>query len=112
MKHAHTDSAIYAIYDENFDDASLKTSPFDITSTVTFNPRHITPRITNQSGLFTVHPDPENVYEHDGLCKWIIKNECKTDIRVMLRSYKINYSTLFPSIEGVAKLLKSNYGLV
>lgn len=105
-------SVIYVINDlYELDSAPLDKTPFESQSTVLFRPKHITRRIAAQSGLFTVHSSPENPYKHDQLSKWVIKSDCLIDMRVMLKNYHVNRATMFPSLDGIAELLKDEYGL-
>jgi hypothetical protein len=64
---ALVDSAIYVIKDHHeIVKASLDQSPFEIKIPSIFHPRHSTPRITAQSGLFTVHPEPTKPFDIEG----------------------------------------------
>ena len=106
------DVAIYGLEDEyHLDKVSLETSPFDVKTTTIFEPHHTTSRIAAQSGLFTVHPNPENVFRHKDLCKWIIKNKCVLEISLMVSNYGINDATVFPELDGIARCIKYKYGL-
>lgn len=107
-----SDSAIYVIGDHyKLDRPPTDESPFDITSTAVFWPRHTTPRITAQSGLFTVHPDPDKHFEYEGLHKWTISSECKIYIDVMLHRYGISPASMFPGLDGISDSLIRRYGL-
>lgn len=103
----HCDSAIYVI--ENRYDLTLEAidkSPFEISETSTYTPQHITPRITAQSGLFTVHPDPKIPYDDKYLTKWVIQKNCISSLGVMCGTYGIDHATMFPGLDGIAKQLK------
>ncbi|NQT74192.1 MAG: FRG domain-containing protein [Chloroflexi bacterium] len=107
-----SDSAIYVIRNQYaFGQAPLDQSPFRIETTTVFHPRHVTPRITAQSGLFTVHNELESPFECEGLEKWIIKEECKIDIAIMLLRYGIEPASMFPGLDGIADSLVADYGL-
>lgn len=107
-----SDSAIYVIGNRlELRRAPVDQSPFDLDIPTIFNPRHITPRITAQSALFTVHPVPEEPFICEGLEKWIIGVECGIEIFVMLRTYGITQASLFPGLDGIAKSLIDSYGL-
>ncbi len=105
-------AAIYVLEDEySMDEPDFDESPLNIESPVIFKPHHITPRITAQFGIFTVHPEPECEFESNKITKWIINNDCIFKLDVMLRRYGINELSMFPSIVGVANHVKHSYGL-
>lgn len=107
-----SDSAIYVIHDRlKLGRALLDKSPFEIKAPTVFHPRHITPRITAQSGLFTVHAELENPFSCEGLEKWILKKECKTKLEITLSRYGIEVATMFPGLGGIADSIVNNYGL-
>jgi|SRR5208283_45208 hypothetical protein len=65
-----SDSAIYVIKDRlKLGVVPLDKSPFEIKEPTVFHPRHITPRITAQSGLFTVHTELEQPFSCEGMEK-------------------------------------------
>ena len=107
-----SDSAIYVISDHyELGRAPLDQSPFELDKTTVFHPRHTTPRISAQSGLFTVHSELEQPFFCDGLEKWIIKEKYCIEIEVMLSRYGITPASLFPGLDGIAESLIRRYGL-
>ena len=107
-----SDAAIYVIREQHkLLRAPIDQSPFKMEETTIFHPRHATPRITAQSGLFTVHPELEQPFNCDGLEKWILKKECIVEIAGMLRQYGISHASMFPGMEGVTALIREDYGL-
>lgn len=71
-----------------------------------YRPPYITSRIQNQSGLFTIHNNPEEVFTHEKMKKVIIPKEVKRDIKRTLFKYGINQRMIYPGLEGIAKDLK------
>ncbi len=78
-----------------------------------FNP---TPRMTAQSGIFTLHSDPwSDMVDCAGkafpskdldvkkLIRWTVKSRDKMDIVLDLERLAINSRTLFPDVEGLAR---------
>jgi hypothetical protein len=108
-----TDSAIYVIVERsNIKQAKLNESPFEINEPCKFISRHITPRIPAQSGLFTVHNEPQKPFSCERMEKWIIKLKVKKDIEVMLIRYGIDYSSMFPGLDGLAFTIAKGFGLI
>ena len=107
------DAAVYVLEDENeIDEVNIKHSPFSVKKISTFRPYHTTPIITSQSGLFTVHPIPVRKFSHKKLHKWIIKSDCIPDVGTMLGTYGVTYASVFPGLDGVAKGVIIDFGLL
>jgi hypothetical protein len=106
------DSAIYVVEDYySLGRPPEDLSPFDIDTTMIFEPKHTTPRIFAQSGLFTTHPVPDKPFECEGMHKWTINNDAKSEIIVMLRLYGINPASMFPGLDGITQALTNVFGL-
>jgi hypothetical protein len=109
---SRSDSAIYVISDHyKLGHAPLNKSPFEIKEPTVFYPRHVTSRITAQSGLFTVHTELEQPFMCEGLEKWILKEECKIKMKLVLSRYGIEHAAMFPGLDGIANSIADSYGL-
>jgi hypothetical protein len=109
-----SDCAIYVVDDHyKLDCTPLDKSPFELEKAAVFHPRHITPRITAQLGLFTVHPESqlEQPFYCEGMEKWIIAQECRIEIKLMLIRYGITAASLFPGLDGITESLRDDYWL-
>ena len=97
-----SDSAVYAL--KGLTALSLRTNPdpFEFAGNGKFIPDRVTPRITTQLGIFTIHSKPENEFISDKLDKLIIPNKIRENLKNMLDTYGINRATLFPDLEGLA----------
>ena len=67
-----------------------------------FIPWHISPRITNQGGLFTIHPKPYEQFESDEMEKLVIPNRLRTTLKRTLNKYGVDRFSLFPSLDGLS----------
>ena len=70
-------------------------------------PKHINPRITAQSGLFTYHPNPDKPFINTNkklLEKIIIinKNDFRRKLKKMLYHYGTHEASIFPGLESAA----------
>jgi hypothetical protein len=95
------DSAIYVLKDMKF----LNTkgiNPFEVTEVSKFIPPHITTRITAQSGLFTIHPDPSKPFVSASVGKLIIKEDFRQKLKKILYRYGMHRAALFPGLDGIA----------
>ena len=79
-------------------------SPFTIGEIMLLRPPHITPRITVQKGLFTVHPVPSPpLDEWSGtLIKVIVPENKRVSIRMKLEELGVDRGALFPDLDGIA----------
>lgn len=70
-------------------------------------------RLDNQFGHFTIHKNPsipfEDICTKSRLTKYIIPKELKKDILLFLNQYGINYLSIYPDLEGLAKHLSWYY---
>ena len=82
-------------------------NPFEIEKTEVFRPTSISERVFNQGSIFTVHKTPFiNLTEENCngiLQKWVVKKEFKKELQLKLNQLGINYSTIFPDLDGLAK---------
>jgi hypothetical protein len=67
-----------------------------------FYPPHLTPRITVQRGLFTIHQTPDQPWQPLELQKWVIPSDACLGIKIALSRAGINRASLFPDLDGIA----------
>ena len=104
---ATTDSAIYVYssskYPVSSDDETK--SPFEYQEQRKFIPAHITNRIIAQSGLFTVHPNPDTPLRGKNVSKLFIPNRARKDLKSILFKFNIHQFSLFPGLDGLSEHL-------
>ena len=96
------DSVIYAYQNKSYIDVEEHTDPFRYREVGKFIPRHISPRITNQGGLFTIHPKPYETFESGEMEKIIIPNSIRSMLKQTLNRYGVDRFALFPNLDGLA----------
>lgn len=69
---------------------------------VSYFPPHVTPRITVQRALFTVHKVPDRAWNSESLRKWVIPSDACLHIKLALNRAGINRASLFPDPDGIA----------
>jgi hypothetical protein len=74
-------------------------SPFEIRSVVRYDPSHLSPRIIQQSGCFTAHP--EGCPVEGRIIKVFIVGEPRAKIRRDVITMGVHRDSLFPDLEGV-----------
>ncbi len=97
-----TDGVIYAFHNESYITVERHPNPFQYKKVGKFIPRHITPRITTQGGLFTIHPNPYEPFESTDMVKIILPTKVQTEIKRTLNRYGVNQFSLFPGLDGLA----------
>lgn len=100
------DSAIYAYRNDSYISVDEHPDPFKYREVGKFIPRHITPRITTQGGLFTVHPNPYERFESKDMDKIIIPNAIRSELKETLNKYGVNRFALFPGLDGLAAYIE------
>ena len=102
-KPGNQDSLIYAFDLPTYIRTDLLLDPFKRDRVGKFIPRHITPRITAQSGVFTIHPKPAEPFNSNNIDRIIIKRAFRKNLKHMLYRYGIHRASMFPGTDGLAK---------
>jgi hypothetical protein len=92
---------IYAYQNQSYIDVEEYPEPFRYREVGKFIPRHISPRITNQGGLFTIHPRPYEEFEADNTEKIILPKEIRLSLKKTLNRYGVDRFALFPSLDNL-----------
>src|SRR5262245_38664721 len=79
-------------------------SPFQIENVVRYDASHLSPRITQQSGCFTVHP--ENLPVEGRVIKVYIADEARAEIRRSVIALGTHRASLFPDLDGISYHIK------
>lgn len=84
--------------------------PFNIlNSTILYEPKFISQRIVAQSGLFSIHPNPNEAIKDERIHKIIISKHIKANLGIALETMGIHPGNLFPGLEGTSKHIKWLY---
>jgi hypothetical protein len=95
-------SVIYAYQNKSYIDVEEYPEPFRYREVGKFIPRHISPRITNQGGLFTIHPKPYEPFESQDMEKIVIPQSIRRSLKRTLNKYGVDRFSLFPSLDGLS----------
>lgn len=79
--------------------------PIGLDAPITVQLPHVTRRIAAQAGVFTISADPFVPMDLAGLIKRVFPARLKSEILDRIESMGINRSSLFPSVDGVARYL-------
>jgi hypothetical protein len=97
------DSAIYAYRSNQSLLIQKHQNPFEVDRVARVVPNHTTLRITVQSGLFTVHPNPVEPFTDAAIDKFVILAHQRKGIKKTLNRVGIDTSSMFPDIDGIAR---------
>lgn len=100
------DSLLYAYQNNRHINPENEPDPFAVERVSRFVPSHITPRITAQVGLFTIHPNPRDPFESKEVTRGIIKREFRKKLKKTLYKYGIHRASLFPGLDGLCDHIK------
>ena len=100
------DSVIYAYHSHSYIDVEDYPDPLRYHKIGIFIPKHITPRITTQGGLFTIHPKPHEPFESEEMEKIVIPNSSRLDLRRTINKYGVDRFALFPGLDGLAAYIE------
>jgi hypothetical protein len=96
-------SVIYAYKIRKYLNLELNPDPFKVDNISIFIPKHITQRITVQSGLFTIHPNPTEPMDSTDLVKYIVPHDFRRELKFILYRYGITKASLFPGLDSLAE---------
>jgi hypothetical protein len=103
------DPIIYGICDVPDLSSDEEKDPFSATRVVVYRAPHIAPRIPAQSSVFTLHPNPTERFAPEQLRLWQINRTACMSIKRALDACAINYSTIFPDLDGLARYIGWRY---
>jgi hypothetical protein len=99
---SETDGVIYAFHNESYIPVDRHPDPFQYRKVGKFIPRPITPGITTQGGLFTIHPNPYEPFDSTDMDKIILPARIQMELKRTLSRYGVNRFALFPGLDGLA----------
>ena len=107
-EHSEVDAAVWCYKHGSFE-ASQEVDPFEIDTIHLYDPPHISSRITAQRGCFTAHPitAPDEWPGH--LVKAVIPSASRKKIRRHIRTLGVDWASLFPEADAVARELRARY---
>jgi len=81
-----------------------KCGPLKIRKVERYIPRIVTPRLRAQSGIFTVHPKPQNIFHPPGsVTNLRIPWRYRKSLKASLFRHGIHEAALFPDLDGLAR---------
>ncbi len=108
---ADTDRLIYCIKYSTYihEVEAISTSPFENKTLGRFSPPLLFDRLKSQRGLFTIHPNPREIFYKPTMKVLRIPNALVKDFRKKLFKYGIDHWHIFPDFEGLGQQLRWQY---
>jgi FRG domain len=106
------DGEFFALYaKKKIRSSKLESSPFEITRPEKYFPKHVSPRIRAQEGLFVVCsqveiPLDQYLREDWRIERFIIPADRKSNLKYELFRLGVHSSTVFPDIDGLAARIR------
>jgi len=97
------DSLIYCYKNNKYINTEKLADPFKRETVGKFIPTHVTQRITAQTGLFTIHPNPFIEFESNNISTITIKESFRKELKKNLYTYGIHRAMVYPSLDGLSK---------
>jgi FRG domain len=97
------DSAIFAYRSNRHLQIQKHPDPFQLDRVARVVPNHTTLRITVQSGLFTILPNPATPFADSEIDKFVIPASQRRPIKKTLDKLGINTASMFPDLDGIAQ---------
>ncbi|MBK8099835.1 MAG: FRG domain-containing protein [Planctomycetes bacterium] len=109
-----TDGCVIAHYSEKRPLDSPAGSPFNRKGVCRLRPGSVTPRISRQGGIFTLHGPPDVdlakvLPRNDHLEKIIVRGKAKRKIAQQLSHWGVNRLALFPDLDGLSTHLNWSF---
>lgn len=117
--HDHHDGVFWMLDPEGWwEEFTIKNQQYRDNTLAAFFPEHLNSRLVAQEGCFLSFPLPKNQrpikplsqrarsYRVDNILYVVIPSTAKSDLRRELNLLGINYRSLFPSLDGVAKSIR------
>lgn len=109
--------AIYAVHFCEYIDTEDTKNPLDCSEHGFFYPPHISERVSGQSGLFSIQPDPTKEFQkgfektNEEIEKIVFSSEVAKEIQDALYFLGVRQGNLFPDLDGFALDLKTQFGI-
>lgn len=87
-------------------DLSKAKDPFSVEKVSKILPYHVTPRLSAQEGLFTIHPDPAKAYDSQTLMRLEIADKLRQNLKISLEKFGIHAASMFRDLDSLAKKIR------
>ncbi|MGP0073395.1 MAG: FRG domain-containing protein [Bryobacteraceae bacterium] len=85
---------------------ALPKSPLKINEAIRYIPRIVTPRLRAQSGVFSAHPNPREVFAPKGLVRVRVPYHERKELKASLFRHGVHEAAMFPDMDGLACHIK------
>jgi hypothetical protein len=101
-----TDGLLYCLRSKTAIDPASIPDPLSVKKVQLVIPPHVTPRLTAQQGVFTVHPNPASPYTDPDVSMIALAGKAKPEVRGALNALGVHAASLFPDLDGLSAHLR------
>lgn len=91
------------VVDDVMDTGHIGGHPLEVDRVMQFISPRIAPRIAAQDSVFTIHPDPIEVFDAAEMVKAVISSDAKEAFRIFLYRFGMSRKLIFPGLDGIAR---------
>lgn len=102
---SESDAAVY-VHDKQTFHREESINIEKLKEVVAFFPSHVSPRLSAQSSMFTVHPLDGQAFSDESLLKVVIPASTKRKLMAKLVKFGIHQGSMFPDLDGLSKYLR------
>jgi hypothetical protein len=100
------DGALYCLHAPDLINPAMQPDPWAVKQPNLVLPAHVTPRLSAQSGLFSIHPVPNSPLMLAPDMKLVVPRNLKPALLEALAQYGVQNSSMFPELDGLCAHLK------
>lgn len=101
-----SDGTLYCLHAPNLINPAARPDPWSVEEPSLVLPAYVTPRLSVQSGLFTIHPIPSSPLVLGNDTKLVIPRDLKPTLLEALAQYGVHSGSMFPELDGLCAHLK------
>ncbi|WIT14313.1 FRG domain-containing protein [Paucibacter sediminis] len=99
------DGALYCLHAPELLNPGVDTDPWNVARPTLVLPAHVTPRLSAQAGLFSIHPNPTDPLLLNDDMKLIVRADAKHALLEALAQYGVHAGSMFPDLDGLCAQL-------
>ena len=97
----NTDGAVYMLPPKQLKNLDGHPEPYELTEVSAVELPHVSPRVSAQHALFTIHPEPSKPYEDESVLKVIIPKGMKPQLADQIARLGVHYVSMFPGLDSI-----------
>jgi len=108
-EHPDVDGSLFAIKSSSSLEPDSNSLPFEVEKVEIVFPHFVSDRQIAQSGCFTIHPKPKEVFNNNSVTKIKISKDKKVEIADTLKTLGYTKGVIFPDLDCLANDIKVEF---